>query len=489
MRATVAKRLALGFGIGIAGLVVLAVVAFSGTSRLLGLAVETSERLSRTWSAVETISNAETEHLQWSKQIIKILLTAEPAAGVGALELDPRECGFGRWYYSEQRTALVRDFPTLADWMERLRTPHEQLHASCRQIDTLLQAGERAAATDYYLENTSPLLEEILTLFNAIQEELKRQAPSTEPLVRGTRQQQLAIGILGLAFILGIGLSAWWLTRNIVRSLREAIGTISSSSTEIAATTEQQEHSFQLQSAAVNQTAATVEELSRSSDQVAEQASAAALGAERVQTLGREGRETLQEMRGGISEMRSSVGAVSEQVLSLSELVGQIGEVTRLVSDLVGQTNLLSLNASVEAARAGEHGAGFAVVAQEIRKLAEESRKSAARIGGLVADVQKATSSLVMVAEEGGKSIESGARLGEQTGGKLEGISDSVEEIVQGVQQIALNARQQAEAVRQVRTAMDTVNRGMREGSTGLRQVRVGIDRLNDVANRIRDMV
>src|SRR5262249_812615 len=91
------------------------------------------------------------------------------------------------------------------------------------------------------------------------------------------------------------------------------------------------------------------------------------------------------------SSLKEKIGTVTEQILSLSEQTGQIDAITRAVSELANQTNLLALNAAVEAARAGEHGRGFAVVATEIRKLADESRRSAERIHALLGDIQNAT--------------------------------------------------------------------------------------------------
>ncbi len=88
----------------------------------------------------------------------------------------------------------------------------------------------------------------------------------------------------------------------------------------------------------------------------------------------------------------------------LSEQIGQIYNITNLVGDIANQTNMLALNAAVEAARAGEQGKGFAVIATEIRKLADQSRKSAERINNLVTDIQNATNTTVIVTDEGKKN-------------------------------------------------------------------------------------
>ena len=91
---------------------------------------------------------------------------------------------------------------------------------------------------------------------------------------------------------------------------------------------------------------------------------------------------------------------VADQILRLGEQTTQIGSIANLVKDLATQTNMLALNAAVEAARAGDHGKGFAVVASEVRKLADQSKKSAEEAAALIAEVQKATNSTIMVTEE-----------------------------------------------------------------------------------------
>jgi hypothetical protein len=112
-----------------------------------------------------------------------------------------------------------------------------------------------------------------------------------------------------------------------------------------------------------------------------------------------------------MNALREKVDAIADQILRLSEQTNQIGGISGLVSDLANQTNMLALNAAVEAVLAGEHGKGLAVVSGEIRKLADQSRKSAEKINALVADIQTAINSTVMVTDEGTKTVEEGVKI------------------------------------------------------------------------------
>ena len=250
--------------------------------------------------------------------------------------------------------------------------------------------------------------------------------------------------LLSVLFSLGAALV---ISSRIARTTQEAVSAISTTSTEIASTTE---------------------ELDVSSRHSAEQAEAAAAGARQALALAEEGTKTVQHTLGGMSGLKEKVSAIAEQILHLSEQTSQIGSITNLVSDLANQTNMLALNAAVEAARAGDHGRGFAVVAGEIRKLADQSKRSAERINALVAEIQKATNATVMVTEEGTKTVEEGIRLSQATAEAFNSLATSIGSAFESVQQISLNVRQQAAAIGQVAHAMEALNAGARETAAGI---------------------
>ncbi|HEX8235564.1 MAG TPA: methyl-accepting chemotaxis protein [Abditibacteriaceae bacterium] len=295
-----------------------------------------------------------------------------------------------------------------------------------------------------------------------------------------------ALGLMIGLIALGPGV---FMTRSIVAALGRTVNELSTTSTEIAATIEQQERVTHQQSAAVNETTATMDELDASFGQTEEMVRMAAATASEVTTVASQGITTVTQSREGMFSLKDKVSTIAEQILSLSEQTGQISSITTLVGDLANQTNMLALNAAVEAARAGEHGKGFAVIAMEIRKLADESKKSAERINALVADIQKATNSTVMATEEGTKTVETGLRLAEETVAAFKTVTDASNTASGATQQTLLSVAQQVAAVKQVLTAMNALNTSARESSDGISQTKFGVDNLRQTALDLKQMI
>lgn len=130
--------------------------------------------------------------------------------------------------------------------------------------------------------------------------------------------------------------------------------------------------------------------------------------------------------------IRHKIQTIAELILELSDFIQSISSTIGLVEDIAEQTNLLALNAAVEAARAGEHGKGFAVVASEIRKLADESKQATTKIISLINDIQQTANSTVLATEEGTKEIESGLELAHV-------ISENIEQLINAMNEISTN--------------------------------------------------
>lgn len=347
------------------------------------------------------------------------------------------------------------------------------------------------------------------------------------------------------AIVLGVILSI-----AIAKPLDKAIGGIVnvlvSSATEIAATVEQQERIATHQAASVNQTTTTMDELGASSQQSAEQAESAANNARQVLQLAEqgtqgaaqasnlategtkaanqvlqladEGNKVVEKTLDGMFVLKEKVAAIAEQITRLNDQAEQIGSITSAVSDIANQTNMLALNAAVEAVRAGEHGKGFGVVAGEIRRLADQSKKSAEKINGIIGEIQNAIVSTVAVTDEGTKTVNEGTKLSQQTAEAFKGVAQAINDIVlknQDMmltaineivlknqektltavndiaiknQQIALTAKQQAVAVQQVVEAMNAINIGSKQTASGISQTKVGVQQLNQAAMNLKSL-
>lgn len=290
------------------------------------------------------------------------------------------------------------------------------------------------------------------------------------------------------AIILGIALSIA-IAKPLDKALKGIINMIVSSSTEIAATIEQQERIAVQQAASVNQTTTTMDELSASSRQSAMQAESALENASHVLNMAAEGSKVVQKTQQGMLNLTEKVGGIAEQVLHLSQQTNQIANITNLVSDLANQTNMLAINATVEAVRAGEQGKGFGVVAREIRRLADQSKKSAAEINDLINDIQNAINKTVMVTDEGNTTLDNSLKLTEGTAETFNHVANAINSVVVSSQQIYLNTKQQALAIEQVVDAMNALNKGAGEAASGITQSRIGTQKLNQAALNLRYVV
>ncbi len=277
----------------------------------------------------------------------------------------------------------------------------------------------------------------------------------------------------GIAFILA-SIIGYWIISSIIKRINQEATQIAVTSKEIVTIIEAQERMTSQQAISANQTTASMEELGASSRQSAEQVSTAVAGANQVLMLTNGSQHRNVEVENNIS-LNLKMEQIQQQILRLSEHLGQIYSITTVVSDLANQTNMLALNASVEAVRAGENGKGFGVVATEIRKLADQSRKSAEKISTIVTDIQTAAGLTVRVTEEGARSVKN--------------IGQAMNDVVVNLQQISLNTKQQSVAVEQVLEAMNSLNVVAKETAQGVSQAKIGVQKLNETVQNLNSLV
>ncbi|MBD1868927.1 hypothetical protein H6F95_16815 [Cyanobacteria bacterium FACHB-471] len=395
--------------------------------------------------------------------------------------------GFQRYQQASIGILDVLENPEDKEKMQAVLADGESFAAVGEDVLSLVRAGQVEQATQL-VENlrvstldstTDAILQEQLTLLN----EKKRQAEAA-----GNALLLIAVAGTLSASALTI-VSGGLITAGISRALQKSIGYITTSSNEIATTVEEQEQIAHQQAASVNETTTTMDELEASFRQSAEQAKAAAAAARQALELTEGGNQAVGENLEGMFMLEKKVGTIAEQMLQLSEQAQQIGSISQLVSDIASQTNMLALNSSVEAVRAGEHGKGFTVVANEIRKLADQSQRSADKINELVSQIQNAINSTVMVTEEGTKTVSTGVEIARRTEQAFTKAADAVNRVVLNNQQISLNLKQQLDGIQQIVQAMETINQGAKETASGITQAKVGTQQLNETALNLKQLV
>jgi methyl-accepting chemotaxis protein len=230
----------------------------------------------------------------------------------------------------------------------------------------------------------------------------------------------------------------------------------------------------QEQSKAVEKASASVAQMSSVVDQVATSAQASAQASQQAAETAESGAHTVRQTVDAMTSIRGTVNEVGQKVQQMQQYSTQIGAIVETIDDIAEQTNLLALNAAIEAARAGEQGRGFAVVADEVRKLAERSGKATKEIAQLIQNVQHGTEEAVAAMQSSLKQVDAGSALAGQAGEALEQILDASRLVSEQVQQIAAAAEEMSASSSELALAMDSVSAIVEENTASTEEMAAG---------------
>jgi methyl-accepting chemotaxis protein len=244
----------------------------------------------------------------------------------------------------------------------------------------------------------------------------------------------------------------------LLKTIAETTSRLGSATHQILSSTTQQAAGAQQQLAAVSQTMASLEELTRTSESTAGHVGGAVETARRSDELGKQGRGTLDDAVRLMSEAKDRADGVAESILALAEQAQAVGDITALITDVAEQTNVLAINAAIEATRAGEHGRGFAIVASEVKSLADQARRSTAQVRQVLGEIQKMANRCVLTTEEGTRSMETAMRVATQAGESIRALASLGSELAQVLGQVNAAARQQAAGIAQINLAARNIH-------------------------------
>jgi methyl-accepting chemotaxis protein len=274
--------------------------------------------------------------------------------------------------------------------------------------------------------------------------------------------------------------------REMFRHTRQATENLNAATQQILTSSREQAAGTQSQAAALQQTTATMEEISQSANQIAERSRQVAATAEVTSTASAAGLEAVQKTSKSMSAIRQQAETMAENILGVSEKTQAIGDIIATVNEIAERSNLLALNAAIEAAAVGEAGRSFAVVASEMKSLADQCKEATVQVRSILSEIQKGINRSVLLTEEAVKRVDLGVESNERSDQTIRRLVSSVEESVRVFQQIVAATNQQMIGFEQVTMALLSIRQATDNSAIGTRQLEGAASNLSNLGEQLR---
>jgi methyl-accepting chemotaxis protein len=277
--------------------------------------------------------------------------------------------------------------------------------------------------------------------------------------------------------------------KNLLSEVNQAVTATASASHQITSSAEEMSAGAQEQSSQTSEVAGAVEQITKTIIESTEDAASAMEAAAKAGKIAKKGGSVVEETIKGMNNVSLVVKRSAETVQALGKSSDQIGEIIQVINDIADQTNLLALNAAIEAARAGEQGRGFAVVADEVRKLAERTTKATKEIAQMIHQIQKDTSEAVLSMQAGTIEVEKGKRLADEAGASLSEIISGAENVVRLVQKVAEASHEESSRAEEISKNIEAINNVTKESADGIHQIAKASEDLNRLTVNLQQLV
>ncbi|MFW6263564.1 MAG: methyl-accepting chemotaxis protein, partial [Thermotogota bacterium] len=454
------------------------------------------------WSGF--FAQKERDHYQWMTTLLSELMNQQDTLSV---QLNHRLCEFGQFLYSQEASDFAKTDPLLAQYLEEIKEPHQKLHDSAGQIQKII-SGESEdkydQAFEYYKMHTQPnmdavktsigklilridelidsyneavniynnqtseALEQVKGYLDDIVDTTKRNVMTDEVMLNLANQSQTILIVFSLIAI-GVGIFlAIVIARSISKSLEKVIDNLSDSSAQVTqASQELSSASQQLaegsseQASSLEETSATLNQSSSMLQRTSENTGEATKISESATNSSQKGQQQMEKMMDAMQK--------------LSDSSTEISKIINVIDSIAFQTNILSLNAAVEAARAGEAGAGFAVVAEEVRNLAQKSANAAN-------DTKDIIEKNIVLSKEG---VEVARMVSEA----LNDINSQSGKLNQLIEQINEASTEQTQGIQQINEALNQMEQVTQQNAANAEETASSSEELNAQAETLNNII
>lgn len=530
---TVAKRLAIGFGLF---LLMLALAIFVGLSRLDTLNAMTERIVSKDWQKTVLANDAMALMSANARETFLLFHTYDRAPVLARIEKNRVSIGekieaLEKLVYRGEGKALLAE----------IRERRKHYVDSYSKVPALLEARRESEASRIMDAEVVPALEALLTSVDKLvhfQGRILEESAVEAHVLYETSRSQMMIGML-VALVVGFWL-ARWVVLSVVRplggepdeakavadaiaagdltpelsvrpsddnslmaamkkmqlNLRQVVGGLQNNAAQVASAAQQLATSASqvavatcAQSEASSSMAAAVEQMTVSVNHVSERAAETHAITSSTGILSHEGNEVIQQTVAEMQEVSRIVGEAAGTIQRMGANSQQISGIVQVIKDVADQTNLLALNAAIEAARAGEQGRGFAVVADEVRKLAERTAKATAEIASMIGAVQSSAAEAVGTMELAVERVSSGVGRAQRAGHSMGEINSGAETAVLMVNEISSALREQTVASNEIAVNVEKIAQMSEENGAATREVAETATLLERLADDARTAV